>query len=293
MNTILQHQGLSTIIDKYDVLFVDLWGVIHDGIEAYPGITEALISLQEAEKKVIFISNAPRRAFKAIEGLQKLGIPDGLYDAVITSGEVVYQSLVGGSPFIVNGNSGKRFIIIGPERDACLLDGTDYIKVMDVKDADFMIVTGFDNDDSTMEEKQHYLDEAIKLNLPLICANPDLVIVRISGKRALCAGAIAIRYIEMGGRVIQFGKPYRQVYLKAMELAGSPAKERVAAIGDSMLTDIKGAKDFGIDSYLIPGGIHGKELAVIHAQLPDTNKMQDFCNKYNIYPTGILPEFSF
>lgn len=173
------------------------------------------------------------------------------------------------------------------------MDGSGYIKVADVKDAQFMIVTGFDNDDSTMEEKQHYLDEAIKLKLPLICANPDLVVVRQTGQRALCAGVIAEQYAKMGGQVIQFGKPYAQIYKQAMGLAGNPDKVRVAAIGDSLITDILGANDFGIDSYFIPGGIFGQELGIHHGELPPANKLHELCEGYKIFPSGVLAEFLF
>lgn len=294
-----QYSNLSQVIDKYDVLLVDLWGVIHDGVEAYPGVHLALESLNAAGKKVVFLSNAPRRAFMAIEGLRNVGVDDGLYDAVVTSGEVLVRS-VGGLSFIVYRNNDqlqttnhKRYIIIGPERDSSLMDGAGYTRVMAVKDADFMVVTGFDEDNSTLAEKQPYLDEAIKYNLPLICANPDLVVVRKNGARSLCAGVIAEKYTEMGGKVLQFGKPYKQVYEYAMQLAGNPDRGRVAAIGDSLITDVKGANDFGIDSYFIAGGIYGEELGIKHGQLPNQAKLKALCDSINIYPKGVLPEFVF
>ena len=318
--SIKQLKNLQSIYSKYDVLFVDLWGVIHDGIEPYSGVHEALQAVKESGTKIIFVSNAPRRAQKAVEGLRRFGINDELYDGIMTSGEVVFKALVNSSlrgvdPEFISGEHNaaihtkesvdcratplaslamtNKYIIIGPERDAGLLDGTDYIKVESVADAEFMIVTGFDNDDSTMAEKQHYLDEAIKLDMPLICANPDLIVVRKSGKEALCAGVIAKKYEDMGGKVLSFGKPHRPIYEQAMELAGNPDKSRVAAIGDSLITDILGANDFGIASYLIPGGILGAELGIKHGELPDTDKLQQLCNRYNITPTGVLPEFTF
>lgn len=314
MPPIAYHNCLSELTDKYDVFFVDLWGVIHDGMVAYPGVNDALASLQQAGKKVIFISNAPRKASKAIEGLRRVGVADSLYDSVITSGEVVFEYLNSlpttspstsregshpSSPSPLRGEgrgggellAGNKYIIIGPQRDAGLMDGSLYIRVMDVADADFMIVTGFDNDDSTIEEKQPYLDAAIKLNLPLLSANPDLVVVRQTGQRALCAGVIAQKYEQMGGQVMQFGKPYAAIYNRAMALAGNPDKTRIAAIGDSLSTDILGANDFGIDSYFIPGGIFGEELGIIHGQLPPEDKLQTLCTSYNAFPTGVLPEF--
>lgn len=297
---IKQLPNLNAITNNYDVFFIDLWGVIHDGIATYNGVHEALAALKSDEKTIIFISNAPRRSFKATEGLQRLGIEKNLYDGIITSGEVVFEWLnkqekEGATKTflpLVASTSPLNFIIIGPERDAGLLDNTSYIKVDNIQNADFMIVTGFDNDDSTLDEKQHYLDEAIKLNLPLICANPDMVVVRKTGKEALCAGVIAKKYEEMGGRVLSFGKPYTPIYERAFEMANHPDKTRIAAIGDSLITDIKGANDFGIDSYLIPGGILGAELGIKHGELPDADKLQRLCNEYAIIPTGVLPEFA-
>ncbi len=282
-----QYSSLSQIIDNYDTLFVDLWGVIHDGIIAYPGVHDALASLKTAGKKIIFISNAPRRKHKAVAGLCKLGISDELYDNLITSGEIVFEYFSGKNC----NNNDNKFAIIGPDRDADLLDGTSYQRIADINSANFMVVTGFDNDDSTLAEKQPFLDAAIKLNLPLICANPDLIVVRQNGKEALCAGVIAAQYEKMGGLVTQFGKPYSHIYERALAIAGNPEKTRIAAIGDSLITDIKGANDFGIDSYFIPGGIFGAKLGIKHGQLPQEDKLLKLCESYDIFPTGILPEF--
>lgn len=298
--TIKSYNKISELADKYDVFFVDLWGVIHDGSEAYPGVQQALADIKNAGKKIIFISNAPRRSIRAVEGLRRFGIGEDMYAHVITSGEVVFEQIRAmgyglwekGSPSpLALRPSPLKYLILGPERDAALLDGTDYIMVQNAAEADFVIVTGYDEDDSKEDEKMPYLKEAIKKDLPLICANPDLAIVRITGVRALCAGVIAQQYADMGGKVMQFGKPYKEVYEKAMELAGNHDKSRVAAIGDSLITDILGANNFGIDSYLIPGGILGAELGTKHGQLPQQEKLEEVCKNYNILPTGVLPEF--
>jgi HAD superfamily hydrolase (TIGR01459 family) len=269
-------------------------------VAPYPGVNNALATLQQAGKKVIFISNAPRRVIKAIEGLRMVGVVDNLYDSAITSGEVVFEYLNFTVPRplspveVVEFSPGrKKYIIIGPERDAGLMEGSDYIRVTDVVNADFMIVTGFDHDNSTIAEKQPYLDKAIKLNLPLLSANPDLVVVRQTGERALCAGVIANKYEQMGGKVMQFGKPYKTIYNRALELAGNHDKSRIAAIGDSLSTDILGANNFGIDSYFIAGGIFDKELGINHGQLPPAEKLYKLCSDYKIFPTGVLPEFAF
>lgn len=286
--TIKSCQNMSDIADKYDVFFVDLWGVIHDGIIAYDGAADCLNQLHKAGKKVIFISNAPRRAIRAVEGLRRVGVEDHLYDHVITSGEVTYLHLTN-----ENHEYGNKYAMIGPSRDDGLLEENDHFeRVNNFKDASFVLVTGFDNDDSTLEELKPIIHEAKKYNLPMICANPDLIVVRNSGKQALCAGIIAQYYSSIGGKVEYFGKPHQKVYNKAMELAGSHNPERIAAIGDSLITDIKGGNKFGIDTYLIPGGILGESLGIKHGELPNLESLSELCNKEdNIHPKAVIPAF--
>ncbi len=280
------YENVRSIAEKYDVFVVDLWGVIHDGVVAYPGVNDCLANLKKAGKTIIFLSNAPRRAALAITGLEKVGVPAHLYDKVLTSGEVSYEYIKSGA-----GNFGKKYIIIGPERDAGLISDLDYQRVENPAEANFGIITGFEEDSSTLEEKIPLLQELKKHNLPLICANPDLVIVRQTGVRALCAGVMAEEYAKMGGKIKQFGKPYGEVYNKIFsDLAGTP-KARIAAIGDSLKTDIAGANAAGIDSYLIAGGILGEELGIKHGQLPAAEKLLAVCNKEGTIPKGVLPEF--
>lgn len=285
-NSIAYHQNITEILDRYDTFLVDLWGVIHDGIIAYEGVAECLDSLHHAGKKIIFISNAPRRAIRAVEGLQRVGVADHLYDHVITSGEVTYQHLIEG-----NHEYGKNYYIIGPERDDGLMEESNYFtRVMDLSEADFTIVTGFDHDASTLEEMIPELEEVKHFDLPMICANPDLVVVRNDGTHALCAGVMAAHYEKIGGTVQYFGKPHQKVYQTALELAGETHLERVAAIGDSLITDIKGGNELGVDTYLIPGGILGRQLGISHGELPDAEKLHTLCQEEGgIFPTAVLP----
>ena len=282
------YQRVLEIADRYDAFLLDLWGVIHDGATAYPEVHGALESIKKAGKKIIFLSNAPRRAAKAVEGLERLQIGAELYDHVVTSGEVAYERLCARNLRAFN-IAGDRFFYIGPERDAGLLDGTAYQRVDEAKDAHFVVVTGYDQDSSPIDEKMQQLEESLKYKLPLVCANPDLVIVRITGVRAYCAGVIAQQYEEMGGVVQYFGKPYPGVYRKSLALLGDMPTERIAAIGDSLITDIKGANSMGIDSYLIAGGILGEALGIQHGQLPDPKALLEVCQSENIMPKGVLP----
>lgn len=280
------HNNLSEITDKYDAFFIDLWGVIHDGIEAYDGVNECLEHLIQNNKKVIFLSNAPRRSIRAKEGLQRVGVPNNLYHHIITSGEATHDFLKSNEHDL-----GKNFYMIGPERDNGLMDGTGYNKTDNADQADFAIVTGFDNDDSTIEDVMPQINSCLENNLTMVCANPDIIVVRKSGVKALCAGVIAEQYQELGGEVIVFGKPHNSVYQKCFEYLGGIPKEKIAMIGDNLDTDIKGANNFGIDSYLIAGGILGQSLGIEHGQLPEIEKLEDICKLSDIFPTGVLPAF--
>lgn len=284
---IQQFTHVRDLSRHYDAFIVDLWGVIHDGIESYPGVHECLEELKKAGKKVIFLSNAPRRSVKAVEGLTRLNVEPGLYDQVITSGEVTYEHLKAGNVPLFP-IKGKQYLYIGPDKDRDILDGLDYEVTEDAGNAHFALTTGFDKDASTIEEKLSQLEAAITHNLPLICANPDMVVVRHSGAHALCAGVIAEKYLAMGGVVQYFGKPYAEVYTKSMQAMGDFPKHRIAMIGDSLTTDIKGGNDVGIDSYLIPGGILGKNLGIKHGELPEPKAFAELCRQYGITPTGLL-----
>lgn len=287
-NPIQSYDSITGILPHYDAFLIDLWGVIHDGRELYSGVLESLSLMREQDKKIIFLSNAPRRAFKAKEGLDRLGIPESSYDMILTSGETVFhwiQTL----PF----PEGTRYKMIGPARDDGLLDECKaYTKVDDINLAQFAIITGYDDDDSGEEEKTPQLKIALAHDIPIICANPDKVIVRIDGTRALCAGIIAQKYEDLGGQVFYYGKPYHQVYDHCLSFLAKhdiKDKSRIAVIGDNLETDIKGAVHTHLDSYLIASGILGKRFDVSHGELPDNDKLYSYCQEKDIVPYGVLP----
>jgi HAD superfamily hydrolase (TIGR01459 family) len=282
------HPNMSSLVDHYDSWIIDLWGVIHDGRNTYPGVIECLEQLHQQNKQVIFLSNAPRRSFRAEAVLNRLGISKTLYKTIVTSGEIVFEYIQSGTH-----NLGNRFVIIGPDSDDGLLDNLDgYTRVTDFKKADFVIATGFDHDDATLKDVLPELEQALAAKLPMICANPDLEVVRQTGVRALCAGVITKHYEKLGGTVLFFGKPYIDVYTKCFELFGKTPKSRIAAIGDNLDTDIAGANQQKIDSYLVTGGILQKKLGNKPGILPPSEKLDMLFKKYDIVPTGVLPAFT-
>ena len=285
------HKNIAAIADKYDYFILDLWGVIHDGAKTYPGVLDSLKHLRKLNKKVCFLSNAPRRSAKVAELLSHLGIGEDLYDFIITSGEATYlylQSNRGkeliGSP----NNNVYRYYYIGPQKDADLLNGLGYEEAADASLADFAVITGFEDGNYNIDEKLPQLRAAAQNNLTMICVNPDLVVIKQSGEELLCAGVLALEYQKLGGKVAYFGKPYNLVYEQVFQLFSIRDKTRILAVGDGIETDILGANKNQIDSALIAGGILANDLKVKYGQFPDADLMQKICDKYQSYPTFIL-----
>lgn len=272
------------ISEKYQFFIFDIWGVIHDGTELYPNTISTLEYLKKQNKKVCLLSNAPRRSFKAEELLKKFNIGDDLYEFILTSGEATYES------FAEPNNFGKKYFYLGPQKDIDLLDGLDYEASNNVEECDFAVVTGFDDDDSTIDEKMDDLNRSLKANLTMVCVNPDMIVIKKTGKTLLCAGQIAKKYKELGGKVIYFGKPYPQVYKKVMErfsLRGN-FNGQILAIGDGLETDIAGANRYGIDSVFVTSGIISATLGNKYSQLPDYNSLQHQCELHNAFPTYVI-----
>lgn len=249
--------GLGDIADQYDGFIVDLWGVVHDGINPYPGALDCLRHLQG--RPVLLLSNAPRRAFAAQQMLRRMGIGDNLYTGILTSGEAVWLALRDRTdPWFAR--LGTRAFLLGPERDRNVLEGLGLGAAASPDAADFVVNTGPDDerDPRTLAPFLPTLQACLDARLPMICANPDLEVIR-GGERILCAGALAEHYAALGGDVRSIGKPKPAIYDMALDMLGLEPR-RVLAIGDSLRTDIAGAAGAGVDAVWVLGGIHGEEL---------------------------------
>lgn len=280
-------EGFKDIVNKYDFFVFDIWGVIHDGQHLYPNVIETLKYLRSYNRKISFLSNAPRRAFRVEKILNQFGITADLYDFVLTSGECAYLYLHENQQQKF-ANFKSKYLYIGPNKDIDLLEGLNYQKVNDPANADFVLTTGFDNDNSQLSEKLPLAIQAHNFKLPMICVNPDLIVVRQNGTEMICAGALALEYQKMGGIVHYFGKPYTRVYDILINKFSSTDHKKFVMIGDGIETDIKGACDFGIDSILISSGIMSKELKVNFGVDVDLDSVSQVFNKYKIYPQYII-----
>jgi len=249
-------ERLRDLVDGVEVVLSDIWGVVHNGLEAFPAACEALHTFRQRGGTVILITNAPRPADSVQRQLRKLGVADETYDAIVSSGDLT-RNFVADHP-------GKKIFWLGPDRDSSIHRGLDAV-MAPLEQADYIVCTGlFDDETESAEDYRAMLLQAREHKLPLICANPDIVVER--GDRLIyCAGAVAELYRELGGEAIFYGKPHRPIYERAMALAterrGHPTSlDRVLAIGDSVRTDLTGALGFGIDCLFLTRGIHSEEF---------------------------------
>jgi HAD superfamily hydrolase (TIGR01459 family) len=246
--------GLSAVIDQYDALLVDLWGCVHNGVEPFPAAVDALRRATEAGVAVCLLSNGPRRVSAIVQRLDEMGVPRDVYKHVVTSGEATWRAISLPTDDWHKA-LGKRCYHLGPDRDHSVREDAGLEIVSALADADFVLNTGtYDNAD-VLADYEDRLQEALKHKLPMVCANPDLV-VHIGDDLTICAGLIAERYLEIGGVVAYHGKPHPSVYAMCFEKLGAPAPARVLGIGDAIRTDVAGAKAAGCDALFLASGIY-------------------------------------
>ncbi len=239
--------GLQSIADDYDLFYIDLWGVIHNGIKLHYNAVEALSKLDNMNKNFVLLTNAPRPNITVKIFLEKMGMVKRFSDHVFTSGEAALN-------YLKKNLISNKFYHIGPPRDFDLFDLFKKNKTKDIKDSEFILCTGlFDNHYSDLNFYKKLLEN--NLNKKMICTNPDLIVDR-GNVRELCAGSVAMVFEKMGGEVLYFGKPYPEVYNQAT----NNNNKKILAIGDNLNTDIKGANLLNYDSLLITNGIHKQEI---------------------------------
>lgn len=251
---------LSEIYNSYDTFIIDLWGVMHDGVNLNKEALNVVDNLMKNNKRVVFLSNAPRPRESVIKFLRKLKMNEKYLKNVFTSGEAAIKSLK-------SKKFGKKFFHLGPARDSSLFKGLES-KNSELKNCDFILCTGlFDNHETDLDYYKKLLQDSVTKKF--ICTNPDLIVHRGQNKE-FCAGTIAEIFKSLGGKVIYFGKPYKAVYETILN-----DNEKSFAIGDNLNTDIKGANNLGLDSLFITNGIHRMEFK----KEEDLNKL---LKKYNV-----------
>jgi HAD superfamily hydrolase (TIGR01459 family) len=273
----------ASIAVNYDVLLSDVWGVVHNGVAATPEACDALTRFRKQGGSVVLITNAPRPGeLVARFTLDRLGVPRTAYDGIVSSGDVTRA--------LIAARAGQGVFHVGPQRDLGLFEGLD-APLAPLETADYVVCSGLTDD--TVETPQDYhdlIDRMHKRALPMICANPDIVVER-GNQLVYCAGAIADLYAAAGGSVIYAGKPHRPIYDQALRIAeatrGHPsAPDRVLAIGDSVRTDLKGAAAFGIDCLFVTAGIHAEELG--GRDKPDADALEQIFSAAGLFPKAVM-----
>lgn len=281
-------KGVADVADRYDAFVLDLWGVLHDGVTAYPGARDCLERLKAEGKRTVLLSNAPRRVSHLVEMMEGLGIPRSAYDEIISSGEVVWRNLRDRTaPGYAD--LGRKLAFIGNDRDRHIYEGMGYTCVENPAEADFIVACGPADFNDALDLYRPIVAAFPHLP-PMICANPDRRVIR-DGKVVVCAGNIADLYAELGGPVIHTGKPEAGIYDDALALIGNPPKSRVLGVGDAFPTDVAGCAAAGIDELLICGGIHAAELGIAWGEAPTPEALARLAARYTPQPVAATPAF--
>jgi HAD superfamily hydrolase (TIGR01459 family) len=280
---------LSHVIERfaplardYDVLLCDVWGVVHNGVAAFPVACDALARFRAERGAVILITNAPRAGAAVQRILDRFGVPRDAYDAIMSSGDVTRS--------IVEARLSERVFHLGPPRDLSIFAGLD-VAFAPAETADYAVCSGlFDDLTETPENYRELLAAMRARALFMVCANPDVVVER-GVELVYCAGALADAYVALGGEVLYCGKPHAPIYEAALGKAAAfrggevPPLKRVLAIGDSVRTDLKGAASFGVDCLFVISGIHAEDFGGRDA--PDLSALDAMFAAAGVVPKAI------
>jgi len=275
--------SLDQLSSRYAAILCDVWGVLHNGERHFEAAAAALEAARERGVAVVMITNSPRPHEGVEAQFGTIGVPRAAWDRVVTSGDVT-RDIVSAGP--------RRVFHLGPDRDGSLFDGLD-IDLVEEFEANSVVCTGlFDDEIETPDDYKEILARLRARNLPFVCANPDIVVER--GERIIwCAGALARDYAQLGGRTLIAGKPHAPIYAAALQAAGEVVgrelgRGEVLAIGDGMLTDIKGASDNGIDALYVSGGIHARDYG--HPDNPEQDRLQAFLDRHGFHIVATMPK---
>ena len=243
----LDKEGLSSIVDNYNLFYIDLWGVVHNGVNLYQGAIDTLKEISKKKKDYVLLTNAPRPNSTVKNFLKKMGMDKEISDNVFTSGEAALN-------YLNKNYFDEKFYHVGPPRDFDLFKSFEKMKLNNIENSEYIICTGlFDEHDNDLNYYKKLFEKSLKKKM--ICTNPDLIVDR-GDTRELCAGSVAMVFEKMGGEVIYFGKPYPEVYNQSI----NNKNKKILSIGDNLNTDIKGANLLNYDSLIISNGIHKNEI---------------------------------
>ncbi|HYA07339.1 MAG TPA: TIGR01459 family HAD-type hydrolase [Xanthobacteraceae bacterium] len=275
-------ESFEPLSRDYDVLFCDVWGVVHNGLAAFATACDALTRFRRRGGTAILITNAPRPGAAVARILDRLGVPRQAYDAITSSGDVTRG--------IVAARLADAVFHLGPQRDLSIFTGLD-VKFTSLESADYVVCSGlFDDTTETPDSYRDMLSAMHARSLFMVCANPDIVVER-GEALVYCAGALADAYAALGGDVLYCGKPHAPIYEAALAAAASlrgvtAPRNRVLAIGDSVRTDLKGAAAFGIDYMFVTSGIHAEHYG--SRETPDLAALNAVFAAAGVAPKAVM-----
>jgi HAD superfamily hydrolase (TIGR01459 family) len=284
-------RSLADLTGRYDAVFCDLWGCLHNGQTAFPAAVAALQGFRKAGGKVVLLTNAPRPKSSVVKQLDGLGAPRDCWDVLVTSGDAAQMGMLSGAV-------GRKVHHIGAPKDEVFF--TDFaedlaayaatqpaIERVDLKDAEGIVCTGLRDDlTETPDDYRAALLLGKTLGLPMLCANPDIV-VDMGDKRLYCAGALAQAYEQMGGTALYFGKPHPPIYdlaRRRLAEAGGPTDPQILCIGDGIFTDIQGGIGEGLDTLFITGGLEAHRFGP-DVESPEPAPLADWLASNQLSPT--------
>lgn len=281
--------GVADLAARYDHFVVDQWGVLHDGHAPYAGAIDSLRRLRAAGKRVVLLSNSGKRTRVNRARLQEIGFAEELFDDVVTSGEATWRALAARSePFFRE--LGKRCILWSRSGDRSLVEELEIETVQRAEDADFLLLGGTE-DTVRLEDFRDTLERAAARDLPMVCANPDIVAVHPNGTFGMAPGTVARHYEGLGGRVFYVGKPHRPIYQLCLEALGNPMQDSIVAIGDSVEHDVAGAAGMALDTVLIMSGIHHAGFDLAGGLEANRAALEQLEAKFGVRPRWLLPRF--
>lgn len=286
-------ETLAGFAEGYEALYCDVWGVLHDGLAAFPEAVAALRGFRAGGGRVLLLTNAPRPFPEVAAQLDALGVPRDAWDAIATSGDAAQSGLAAG-------DVGFRVHHVGPEKDlgfftrmAPDIRPARPIERVTLREAEGIVCTGLvDDETETPEDYRPLILEGTSRGLKMLCANPDILVHR-GGRRVWCAGAIARAYAEAGGEVLYYGKPHAPIYMLAGRrldaLGGAPvSRDRILCVGDGLSTDIAGGIGEGFDTLFVTGGIAAGELGP-DPRNPDPVLLERLLAAHELSPLAAIP----
>jgi HAD superfamily hydrolase (TIGR01459 family) len=280
--------GMADLASRYPGFIIDQWGVLHDGQAAYPGALACLERLRAGGSCIVLLSNSGKRVADNRARLRAMGFGEALFDAVVTSGEAAWRLLRDREEPFYRALGGRCLLWV-QAGDSSFVEGLGVTLAEQVEDADFILVPGIDLG-GQVADFEPALHQALARDLPMVCANPDVVVVAPDGLH-MAPGAIARRYASLGGRVAYAGKPYAPIYRLCLEALAPLSAAQVLAVGDSLEHDVAGAARMGMDAALVMGGIHAAAFDLEHGRIANLPALERLVRAHGATPRWVLPRF--